>query len=335
MVDVTTKEVINNGGKIPETAKDAFTITGILKNALIDYSNISSSEVKTILKNSGKPLEIFIEAVDGKSWDQITGKMLGAAIDVLAFDKLLKLYKTGNILTGLGSNFGALAADKADFSAADYFEKAFPAMVEFWAKMGSDRGYAQSVLDELKELGNFEQMKNYYSNVTLDSFISDFRDLFTPLPQESFTNNDEKPQEITPQEPTKELEEKETSSEPKLEIAILSDTTGSMSGEIKSVKAQAKNIVEMAFSKDENARIGVFGYNDPNVQTFTALTNNKSAIISAINALYARDGGDTPEMTYKGIINAASSSWSPNADKKIIIFFYHLYKHKKAKFHRK
>ena len=187
--------------------------------------------------------------------------------------------------------------------------------------MGSDRGYAQSVLDELKELGNFEQMKNYYSNVTLDSFISDFRDLFTPLPQESFTNNDEKPQEITPQEPTKELEEKETSSEPKLEIAILSDTTGSMSGEINSVKAQAKKIVETAFSKDENARIGIFGYNDPDVQTFAGLTNNKSAIISAINALYARDGGDTPEMTYKGLINAASSSWSPNADKKIIIFF--------------
>ena len=114
--------------------------------------------------------------------------------------------------------------------------------------------------------------------------------------------------------------EKKTLSEPKLEIAILSDTTGSMSGEINSVKAQAKKIVETAFSKDENARIGVFGYNDPDVQTFTGLTNNKSAIISAINALYARDGGDTPEMTYKGIINAASSSWSPNADKKIIIF---------------
>lgn len=120
----------------------------------------------------------------------------------------------------------------------------------------------------------------------------------------------------------KDIKEKneQSSLNPKLEIAILSDTTGSMNGEIKSVKAQAKNIVEMAFSKDENARIGVFGYNDPNVQTFTALTNNKSAIISAINALYARDGGDTPEMTYKGIINAASSSWSPNADKKIIIF---------------
>nr|WP_321432812.1 vWA domain-containing protein [uncultured Campylobacter sp.] len=117
-----------------------------------------------------------------------------------------------------------------------------------------------------------------------------------------------------------ELEDKETTSEPKLEIAILSDTTGSMSGGINSVKTQAKKIVETAFSKDENARIGVFGYNDPDVQTFTALTNNKSAILSAINALYARDGGDTPEMTYKGIINAASSSWSPNADKKIIIF---------------
>ena len=129
--------------------------------------------------------------------------------------------------------------------------------------------------------------------------------------------------------------ELKSSLNPKLEIAILSDTTGSMSGEINSVKAQAKKIVETAFSKDENARIGVFGYNDPDVQTFAGLTNNKSAIISAINALYARDGGDTPEMTYKGIINAASSSWNPNADKKIIIFFHHLYKHKKAKFHRK
>ncbi|MCI6343297.1 MAG: VWA domain-containing protein [Campylobacter sp.] len=114
--------------------------------------------------------------------------------------------------------------------------------------------------------------------------------------------------------------ELKSSLNPKLEIAILSDTTGSMSGAINSVKAQAKNIVETAFSKDENARIAVFGYNDPNVQTFANLTNNKSAIISAINALYARDGGDTPEMTYKGLINAASSSWSPNADKKIIIF---------------
>ena len=114
--------------------------------------------------------------------------------------------------------------------------------------------------------------------------------------------------------------DKQSSLNSKLEIAILSDTTGSMSGEINSVKAQAKKIVETAFSKDENARIGVFGYNDPDVQTFTDLTNNKSAIISAINALYAIDGGDTPEMTYKGIINAASSSWTPNADKKIIIF---------------
>lgn len=114
--------------------------------------------------------------------------------------------------------------------------------------------------------------------------------------------------------------EPQSSLNPKLEIAILSDTTGSMSGEINSVKAQAKNIVETAFSKYENARIGVFGYNDPNVQTFADLTNNKSAIISAINALYAIDGGDTPEMTYKGLINAARSSWSPNADKKIIIF---------------
>ncbi|WP_229770997.1 hypothetical protein, partial [Campylobacter portucalensis] len=53
------------------------------------------------------------------------------------------------------------------------------------------------------------------------------------------------------------------------EFAILSDTTGSMDGAINSVKAQAIDIVNSAFKRDKNARIGVFGYNDPDVQTFT------------------------------------------------------------------
>lgn len=108
--------------------------------------------------------------------------------------------------------------------------------------------------------------------------------------------------------------------DPNIEFAILSDTTGSMGGAINSVKAQALDIVNLAFARDPNARIGVFGYNDPDVQTFTNLTNDKSAVISAINSLYAIDGGDTPEMTYHGIYNAANSNWSENSVKRIFIF---------------
>ena len=104
------------------------------------------------------------------------------------------------------------------------------------------------------------------------------------------------------------------------EFAILSDTTGSMSGAISSVKSQAKELVNLAFSKNDKSRIGIFGYNDPNVETFTNLTNDKNAIISAINSLHATDGGDTPEMTYKGIINAAKSNWGEYSQKRIFIF---------------
>ena len=108
--------------------------------------------------------------------------------------------------------------------------------------------------------------------------------------------------------------------DPSIEFAILSDTTGSMGGAINSVKAQALDIVNLAFARDPNARIGVFGYNDPDVQTFTNLTNDKSTVISAINSLYAIDGGDIPEMTYHGIYNAANSNWSENSVKRIFIF---------------
>ena len=104
------------------------------------------------------------------------------------------------------------------------------------------------------------------------------------------------------------------------EFAILSDTTGSMGGAINSVKAQAIDIVNSAFERDPNARIGVFGYNDPSVQTFTNLTNDQGAIISAINSLYAKDGGDYEEMTYHGIYNAANANWSEYSVKRIFIF---------------
>lgn len=104
------------------------------------------------------------------------------------------------------------------------------------------------------------------------------------------------------------------------EFAILSDTTGSMGGAISSVKSQAKEIIKTAFARDTNTKVGVFGYNDPGVQTFTNLTNDQNAIMSAINSLYADGGGDTPEMTWHGIYNAANSNWSEYSVKRIFVF---------------
>lgn len=106
----------------------------------------------------------------------------------------------------------------------------------------------------------------------------------------------------------------------KVEMAFLSDTTGSMGGAINSVKSQIKELVDLAFSKDINTRIGVFGYNDPYTETFTYLTNDKASIINAINSLYASGGGDYPELTYSGIIRAASANWSYGADKRLFLF---------------
>ena len=105
-----------------------------------------------------------------------------------------------------------------------------------------------------------------------------------------------------------------------MEIAILSDTTGSMGGAIASVKNQAIEIVNTAFTRDSSTRIGVFGYNDPDVQTFSDLSNDQAAVIDAINKLYASGGGDTPEMTYKGIYNAAQATWTKDSVKRIFIF---------------
>ena len=112
----------------------------------------------------------------------------------------------------------------------------------------------------------------------------------------------------------------ELSQAPLEEIAILSDTTGSMGLAIDSVKTQAMDIVNLAFSRDANARIGVFGYNDPGVQTFTHLTNDKNAVLSAINSLYASGGGDWPEMTWHGVYNAAMSNWSEKSVKRLFVF---------------
>ena len=192
---LSTNEKAKN--KVPDLLKDTFAVIQIIKGGMIDFA-VSNDKVKALLKGSAKPLEPFIEAMDGKDWKQISGKMLGATIDVFAFTKALKLLKHSKLLKplldkeyliGTGASFGALVAEKLDFSFADYTEKAFPATVEFWEKLINDREYANQVLDGLKKVADLKQFKDYYENATIEKFLSDLKELLTPLDPKDFISD--------------------------------------------------------------------------------------------------------------------------------------------------
>ncbi len=117
------------------------------------------------------------------------------------------------------------------------------------------------------------------------------------------------------------------------DIAFVVDTTGSMSDDIASVKAQATSIINSIFDPArglENSRIAVVGYNDPSTRTFLEFTDHeetddrKSAALSAINSLSASGGGDFPEMVYSGLLRALdgrAGEWSEDALARRIFVF--------------
>lgn len=117
------------------------------------------------------------------------------------------------------------------------------------------------------------------------------------------------------------------------DIAFVVDTTGSMADDIEAVQRQAQKIINMLFDPSKNmaaSRIAVVGYNDPSTETLLKFTDHetvaerKQAALNGINQLYARGGGDIPEMLYSGLLRALdgrAGEWREEATAQRIFVF--------------
>jgi hypothetical protein len=91
-------------------------------------------------------------------------------------------------------------------------------------------------------------------------------------------------------------------------LAISIDTTGSMGGIIDSVKGQAIQIVNARLGTDEEPSKYVLApFNDPGVGP-TTVTADVDVFKTAINGLFASGGGDCPELSMSGMLQALSAS---------------------------
>lgn len=129
----------------------------------------------------------------------------------------------------------------------------------------------------------------------------------------------------------------------KLDLVIMSDTTGSMGDDIAQVKASANEIVNTLDLEGLDYRVAIADYKDYPVspygdpsdyvykldQPFTG-KDNKQGIIDAINGLGASGGNDGPESVYTALVhsmqdpakdpaNSANSGWRNGVTKAIII----------------
>ncbi len=91
-------------------------------------------------------------------------------------------------------------------------------------------------------------------------------------------------------------------------LAISIDTTGSMGSIIASVRAQAIAIVNSRLNTDqEPSKYVLAPFNDPSVGP-TTVTTDPDVFKGAISGLFASGGGDCPELSMSGMLQALTAS---------------------------
>jgi Mg-chelatase subunit ChlD len=108
------------------------------------------------------------------------------------------------------------------------------------------------------------------------------------------------------------------------DLAIVFDTTGSMSGAIDNAKSQATELAQQWTTLFQNGRVGLVDFKDQGdpyvARVDLGLTNDANAFQTAVNALSASGGGDTPEAQLSGIMTALDGlSWTNGATKAAVV----------------
>jgi len=111
-------------------------------------------------------------------------------------------------------------------------------------------------------------------------------------------------------------------SEAVIDLKFVFDTTGSMSSAITGAKSTATSLLN-SLSALGNVHSGVGQYDDPGHTILNGLTSNVATSQASINTLFAcygSCGGDTPEVGFDGISDAANSAWRTGSNRFIVVF---------------
>ncbi|MFX1415647.1 MAG: VWA domain-containing protein [Promethearchaeota archaeon] len=115
---------------------------------------------------------------------------------------------------------------------------------------------------------------------------------------------------------------------PKLDVAFVVDTTGSMKDDIRAVKDSLFDIVEKVVTRTKglSIRFGIVSYRDhpPQDRTYVTrifdFTSNIKTVHKEISKLKPSEGGDTPEAVADGLYDARTRlSWDTNAYKVLLL----------------
>ncbi|MGH9280297.1 MAG: PKD domain-containing protein [Acidimicrobiales bacterium] len=115
-----------------------------------------------------------------------------------------------------------------------------------------------------------------------------------------------------------------------IDVVLVIDTTGSMSGDINAVKSFASGFVEGLSTGSKSYRVGLVSYRDLPERSrspgdyasrvLLGFTGDKAAILAGISAIDLGYGGDAPETVYSGLMAAVRLPWRVGVKKVILQF---------------
>ncbi|MBS1952655.1 MAG: VWA domain-containing protein [Cyanobacteria bacterium SZAS-4] len=113
---------------------------------------------------------------------------------------------------------------------------------------------------------------------------------------------------------------------PRLDVAFCIDTTSSMQGEIDTVKAKVKSMVEKIGQSKQRpiVRVGLVAYRDNADEYVTKVfpfSENINAVVRSISDLAAEGGGDGPEAVDQGLHSAINDLQWDNSKKTAKLLF--------------